>query len=237
MDEVVVTTHIHKHMNGKLLWLIYDGGFLYSHYFIIFCSNFSVGRLPYLLPPTAVNPPLLSTPALHSSQTNQGLQTFLEHGCSALILTKAPFAHLRLSFAKGLTWKTLFLLVFMTAQRVDVVQALSHRTSWQKWELLVSYLPEFFQNRYRSTQAHRLPQVFYVRNLSTIVGVENEESLLCHVWAQSCYLHRIALDTKPRTCSLLLSVPPSLCWRQRYSFSLWDTINQRSDQWLCMPQD
>ena len=132
-------------------------------------------------------------------------------------LTKAPFEPLRLSSTRDLTRKTLFIFALATAQRVGEIQALSHKTSWQGQDLLVSYLPDFIAKT--DTETHSTPREFRIKSLSPLVGSEDEERLLCPVRALSLYLHRTALDTRPRIYSLLLSAPPDLCPRQQFPSS------------------
>ena len=137
-------------------------------------------------------------------------------------LTKAPFEPLRLSSTRDLTRKTLFLLALATAQRVGELQALSHRTSWQGQDLVVSYLPEFIAKT--DTESHSTPREFRIKSLVPLVGSEDVERLLCPVRALRHYLHRTASVTRPRNLFLAVKCPSRPMSKAAISFFLRDTI-------------
>ncbi|MPC58186.1 hypothetical protein E2C01_052181 [Portunus trituberculatus] len=120
-------------------------------------------------------------------------------------LTTAPFEPMRLSSIRDLTRKSLFLLALATAQRVREIQALSHKMSWQGQDQLVSYLPEFIAKT--DTDAHSTPWEFRIKSLSTVVGSQDVERLLCPVWALRHYLHKMALPTRSRNLFLAVRCP------------------------------
>ncbi|MPC97527.1 hypothetical protein E2C01_092845 [Portunus trituberculatus] len=102
------------------------------------------------------------------------------------------------------------------------MQALSHKTTWQGQDLLVSYLLEFIVKT--DMADHSTPREFRIKSLATVVGSEDVERLLCLVRAVRHYLQRTALPTRP--CNLFLAVkcPSRPMSKAAISFFLWDTI-------------
>ncbi|MPC74691.1 hypothetical protein E2C01_069063 [Portunus trituberculatus] len=139
------------------------------------------------------------------------------------LLTKALFESLQLLSIRDLTRKSLFLLALAIAWRVGEIQALSHKTSWQGQDLLVSYLPEFIAKV--DTDAHSTPREFRIKSLATTMGSEDVERLLCPVQAFRHYLHRTASLTRPRNL-LLLNVLSDLCPKQQFPSSYGTPSNR-----------
>lgn len=68
--------------------------------------------------------------------------------------------------------------------------------------MLLSYLLEFLAET--ETAANPLPWEFSLASLSEVVGLDEEERLLCPVRALKWYLHRTKSQLRPR--QLFLSV-------------------------------
>lgn len=139
-------------------------------------------------------------------------------------LARAPFEPLQRSSILDLTKKTLFLLALATAQRVGEIQALSSRASWQGQDIILTYLPEFVAKT--ETEANPLPREFRVLSLSSYVGRQEEERLLCPVRAVSHYLHRTAADSRPRNLFVAVRRPSRPMSKAAISFLLRATIKE-----------
>ena len=135
-------------------------------------------------------------------------------------LSQAPFEPLRQSSLRDLTRKTLFLLALATAQRVGELQALSSRISWQGRDMILYYLPEFIAKT--DTETHITPREFLVKSLSTLVGPEDVERLLCPVRAISHYMSRTSSETRPRHLFLSVRSPSRPMSKAAISFFLRD---------------
>ena len=98
--------------------------------------------------------------------------------------------------------KTLFLVALATAKRVGELQACSFQVAAQGDDLLLSYLPEFAAKT--ESVSHPVAREFRLRSLSSAVGHNDEERLLCPVRALRWYRHRTSSHPRPR--QLFLSV-------------------------------
>ncbi|MPC21703.1 hypothetical protein E2C01_014697 [Portunus trituberculatus] len=137
-------------------------------------------------------------------------------------ITKALFEPLQLSSTRDLTRKTLFLLALATAQRIGEIQALSHRTSWQGQDLLVSYLPEFIATT--DKDAYSTPRELHIKRLATVVGSKDVERPLCSVQVLCHYLHRMASATRHRNLFLAVKCSSRPMSKAAISFFFQDTI-------------
>ena len=113
-------------------------------------------------------------------------------------LTSPPYEPIRESSLRHLTQKTLLLIALATAKRVGELQAISVDVAFAADNaLILSYLPEFVAKT--DTPAHPVPREFSISSLSSAVGGNDEERLLCPVRAITCYLDRTRDRARPRT--------------------------------------
>lgn len=97
---------------------------------------------------------------------------------------------------RDLTKKTLFLVALATANRVGELQPLSYTVARQGKDLFLAYLPEFMAKT--ETDINPVSRELYLHSLSTLVGREDEECLLCPVRVLTWYWHMAPSTTRPR---------------------------------------
>ncbi|XP_045130668.1 uncharacterized protein LOC123515846 [Portunus trituberculatus] len=137
-------------------------------------------------------------------------------------LTCPPFEPLHQASLRDLTKKTLFLVALATAKRVGELHALSQVIASRGEDLILSYLPEFIAKT--ETPLNPVPREFPLRSLSSVVGREDEERLLCPVRAVRRYLAATASASRPRSLFVSLRDPARRMSKAAISFFLRDTI-------------
>ncbi|KAK3892123.1 hypothetical protein Pcinc_004090 [Petrolisthes cinctipes] len=137
-------------------------------------------------------------------------------------LIRPPFEPFQQASCRDLTRKTLFLVALATAKRVGELQALSKITATQGEDLILSYLPEFVVKI--ETGLNPIPRQFILRSLSSVVGREDEERLLCPVRAIRQYLETTSSPSRPRNLFVSVRDPKRPMSKAAISFFLRDTI-------------
>ena len=101
------------------------------------------------------------------------------------------------------------------------LHALSRVTATQGEDLILSYLPEFVAKT--ETGLNPIPREFRLRSLSSVVGREDEERLLCPVRALHQYLQTTS-SSWPRNLFVSVRDPKRPMSKAAISFFLRDTI-------------
>ena len=148
-------------------------------------------------------------------------------------LSRFPFEPLSSASLRVLTKKALFLVSLATAKRVSELQALSRHVASQGEDLLLSYLPEFVAKT--ESAARPLPREFRLKSLSSLVGPDEEERLLCPVRALQYVLVRTkGLSPRPRNLFVSPSNPSRPLSKNALSFLLKETITEAHQS---LPED
>lgn len=137
-------------------------------------------------------------------------------------LVRPPFEPIGQASIRHLTMKTLFLVALATARRVGELQACSFQIAVQGDDLILSYLPEFAAKT--ESVSNPVTREFRLRSLSTVVGREDEERLLCPVRALKWYRDRTTSQPRPRQLFLSVRKPSRPISKAAISFFLRETI-------------
>ena len=117
-------------------------------------------------------------------------------------LSSAPYEPLGAASFRDLTKKTLFLIALATAKRVGELQAISPHVAWIGGDVSLCYLPAFVAKT--ETPTNPLPRSFVIKSLSSFVGRDDVERLLCPVRALKYYLEATR-SVSPRPSVLFVS--------------------------------
>lgn len=140
-------------------------------------------------------------------------------------LSLSPFEPLQTTPFRNLIKKTLFLVSLATAKRVGELQALSAKTTRQRDDIIVSYLPEFIAKT--ESASNPLPREFRIKSLTVVVGREDEERLLCPVRAINFLKERTReITPKPRNLFVSPSDRSKPLSKNALSYLLRETILQ-----------
>ena len=141
-------------------------------------------------------------------------------------LCSAPYEPLGRADFRALTKKTLFLVSLATAKRVSELQAVHRWVGFNRdGNAVLGYLSEFLAKT--ESAANPLPREYVLKNLSGLVGREDQERLLCPVRALKFYLEATK-GILPRPRSLFVSVRNKTrpITKTAISFFLRETITQ-----------
>ena len=141
-------------------------------------------------------------------------------------LCGAPYEPLGLADFRALTKKTLFLVALATAKRVSELHAVHRWVSFNRaGHAVLGFLPEFLAKT--ESSANPLPREYVLKNLSDLVGREDEERRMCPVRALKFYMEATK-EVLPRPRSLFVSVRDKTrpLSKNAISFFLRETIQQ-----------
>ena len=117
-------------------------------------------------------------------------------------------------------------MALATAKRVGELSTLSMVTTTQERDLVLSYLHECVAKT--GTGLNPIPGEFCLCSLSSTVGYENEERLLCSVRAVNCYLQLTSSSSRPRNLFVSVWNPKRPMSKAAISFFLRDTVKAAS---------
>lgn len=137
-------------------------------------------------------------------------------------LVRHPYEPMDTVPIRYLTMKTLFLVALATAKRVGELQALSYHVAVQGDDMILSYLPDFVAKT--ESAVNPIAREFRLRCLSSVVGRDDDERLLCPVRALKWYRHRTSAQHRPRHLFLSVKDLDRHLSKAALSFFLRETI-------------